>query len=83
MCSSDLADPSVSFPAAIRIGEQLRDLGNPAGQALIDIGREAFMTGMTSSAGASALISLTAAVLVFKWMPRSPPEASLAVEEEE
>ncbi len=77
------ADPSVSFPAAIRIGEQLRDLGNPAGQALIDIGREAFMTGMTSSAGASALISLTAAVLVFKWMPRSPPEASLAVEEEE
>ena len=65
------ADPSVSFPAAIRIGEQLRDLGVPGGQELIDIGREAFMTGMTSSAAGSAFISLTAAVIVYLWMPKS------------
>ena len=65
------ADPSVSFPAAIRIGEQLRDMGVPGGQELIDIGREAFMTGMTSSAAGSAVISLTAAVIVFLWMPKS------------
>ena len=65
------ADPSVSFPAAIRIGEQLRDMDVPGGQELIDIGREAFMTGMTSSAAGSAVISLTAAVIVFLWMPKS------------
>ena len=52
------ADPNVSFPAAIRIGEELRDSGIPAGQELIDIGREAFMYGMTSSAAGSAVISL-------------------------
>jgi len=68
------ADPSTSFPAAIRIGEQLREMGSPAGQALIDIGREAFMTGMTTSAGASAFISLFAALVVFKFMPNNKPE---------
>jgi MFS family permease len=69
--SSLPADPSTSFPAAIRIGEQLREMGSPAGQALIDMGREAFMTGMTSSAGVSALISITAAIVVYRWMPRT------------
>ena len=65
------ADPSVSFPAAIRIGEQLRDMGAPGGQELIDIGREAFMVGMTSSAAGSAVISLIAAVVVLMWMPKT------------
>ena len=65
------ADPNVSFPAAIRIGEELRDSGIPAGQELIDIGREAFMYGMTSSAAGSAVISLVAAVIVMVWMPDS------------
>ena len=65
------ADPSVSFPAAIRIGESLRELGSPAGQALIDMGREAFITGMTTAAGVSAIISLIAAVLVFMYMPNT------------
>jgi len=65
------ADPSVSFPAAIRIGENLRNMGNPAGQELIDVGREAFMTGMTSSAAGSAVISLIAAIIVMLWMPKS------------
>ena len=46
-------------------------MGVPGGQELIDIGREAFMTGMTSSAAGSAVISLTAAVIVFLWMPKS------------
>ena len=68
------ADPSTSFPAAIRIGEQLREMGSPAGQALIDIGHEAFMTGMTTSAGASAFISLFAALVVFKFMPDAKTE---------
>lgn len=65
------ADPSVSFPAAIRIGEQLRDMGVPGGQELIDVGREAFMVGMTSSAAGSAVISLIAAIIVLFWMPKT------------
>ena len=65
------ADPSVSFPAAIRIGEKLRDMGVPGGQELIDVGREAFMVGMTSSAAGSAVISLIAAIIVLFWMPKT------------
>ena len=65
------ADPSVSFPAAIRIGGQLRDMGVPGGQELIDVGREAFMVGMTSSAAGSAVISLIAAIIVLFWMPKT------------
>ncbi|MGB1567396.1 MAG: hypothetical protein ACPHBQ_02840, partial [Candidatus Poseidoniaceae archaeon] len=65
------ADPSVSFPASIRIGEQLRDMGVPGGQELIDVGREAFMVGMTSSAAGSAVISLIAAIIVLFWMPKT------------
>ncbi len=80
--SSLPADPSTSFPAAVRIGEQLAQAGNPAGQALLEIAREAFMAGMTSSAMASALISIIAAIIVFRFMPRSP-SSNQTIDEEE
>jgi hypothetical protein len=62
-------DPASSFPAAMRLGGELLAQGNPAGQLLVDMGREAFMTGMTTATGVSALISLTAALFVFRFMP--------------
>ena len=64
-------DPASSFPAAMRLGGELLAQGNPAGNLLIDVGREAFMTGMTTATGVSALISLAAAFVVFRWMPES------------
>lgn len=58
--------PLHSFPAAVRIGQQLN---NPVGDALVLAAQEAFMAGMQVSALASAGVALLAAVLVFRFMP--------------
>lgn len=67
---------SESFPAAIRIGNELVDQGNMLGMELIDNAQLAFVEGMTGAAAISALVAIVNAVLVKLYMPkRSVSEA--------
>ena len=67
------ADPATSFPAAVQIGTELVAQGQPAGAALLEAAQEAFVIGMTTSTSASSIISLVAAVFVFRFMPKGKP----------
>ncbi len=58
-----------SFPAAMRIGGDLLSEGNMLGAQLIDSARLAFVDGMVASAWVAAVIALTNAILVFRYMP--------------
>ena len=75
-----VADPTTSFPAAVQLGAELVAQGHPAGAALLDAAHEAFVIGMTTSATASSLISLAAAVIVFRFMPGGKPRYADAEE---
>ena len=67
---------SESFPAAIRIGNELVAQGNMLGMELIDNAQLAFVEGMTGAAAISALVAIVNAVLVKLYMPkRSVTEA--------
>jgi EmrB/QacA subfamily drug resistance transporter len=68
---------SESFPAAIRIGNELVAHGNMLGMELIDNAQLAFVEGMTGAAAISALVAIVNAVLVKLYMPKrsvSKPE---------
>jgi MFS family permease len=62
-------DPTTSFPAAVRMGNELLAQGQSIGSDLIVAANEAFVTGMTTSATASSIISFLAAMIVFRFMP--------------
>ncbi len=66
-------DPTTSFPAAVQLGTELLKQGDPLGGALLEVAHEAFVIGMTTSASASSIISLLAAVIVFRFMPKDKP----------
>ena len=66
-------DPTTSFPAAVQLGTELLKQGDPLGGALLEVAHEAFVIGMTTSASASSIISLLAAVIVFRFMPKEKP----------
>ena len=66
-------DPTTSFPAAVRMGTELLAQGQLVGAELIDAANEAFVAGMTTSATASSIISLLAAIIVFRFMPGKKP----------
>jgi MFS family permease len=67
---------SESFPAAIRIGNELVDQGNMLGMELVANAQLAFVEGMTGAAAISALVAIVNAVLVKLYMPkRSVSEA--------
>ena len=61
---------SESFPAAIRIGNELVAQGNMLGMELIDNAQLAFVEGMTGAAAISALVAIVNAVLVKLYMPK-------------
>ena len=58
-----------SFPAAMRIGEDMLAEGNMVGAQLIESARLAFVDGMIASAWVGAIIALTNAFLVWRFMP--------------
>ena len=60
---------SESFPAAIRIGNELLAMGDELGQELIVNAEFAFVEGMTGAAGISAMAAIINAVLVKLYMP--------------
>ena len=61
---------SESFPAAIRIGNELVAQGNMLGIELIENAQLAFVEGMTGAAAISALVAIVNAVLVKLYMPK-------------
>ena len=58
-----------SFPAAMRIGGDMLAEGNMVGAQLIESARLAFIDGMIASAWVGAIIALTNAILVWRYMP--------------
>lgn len=60
---------SESFPAAIRIGNELLAQGNLIGAELIENAQLAFVEGMTGAAAISAITAFVNAVLVKLYMP--------------
>lgn len=60
---------SESFPAAIRIGNELLAQGNLIGAELIENAQLAFVEGMTGAAAISAIVAFVNAVLVKLYMP--------------
>ena len=65
-------DPEVvseSFPAAIRIGNELLAMGDEMGQELIVNAEFAFVEGMTGAAAISAIAAIINAILVKLYMP--------------
>ena len=58
-----------SFPAAMRIGGDMVSQGNMLGAELIQSAQLAFVDGMTASAWVGAIIALTNAILVWRYMP--------------
>jgi MFS family permease len=60
---------SESFPAAIRIGNELLAQGNLIGVELIENAQLAFVEGMTGAAAISAIVAFVNAVLVKLYMP--------------
>ena len=61
---------SESFPAAIRIGNELLIQGNSIGMELIGNAQHAFVEGMTGAAAISALVAFVNSILVKLYMPR-------------
>ncbi len=61
---------SESFPAAIRIGNELVAQGNMLGMELIENAQHAFVEGMTGAAAISSLVAIVNAVLVKLYMPK-------------
>ena len=61
---------SGSFPAAIRIGNELLAQGNSIGIELIENAQHAFVEGMTGAAAISALVAFVNSILVKLYMPR-------------
>ncbi len=61
---------SESFPAAIRIGNELIAQGNMLGMELIENAQHAFVEGMTGAAAISSLVAIVNAVLVKLYMPK-------------
>ena len=59
---------SESFPAAIRIGNELLALGDEMGQELIVNAEFAFVEGMTGAAAISAIAAIINAILVKLYM---------------
>jgi EmrB/QacA subfamily drug resistance transporter len=59
-----------SFPAAIRIGQELKMQGNPAGEILIENARFAFIEGMQASSLIAGIIALTASIIAYRMMPK-------------
>ncbi len=62
---------SESFPAAIRIGNELLSQGNIIGIELIENAQYAFVEGMTGAATISALVAFVNSILVKLYMPRA------------
>jgi len=60
---------SESFPAAIRIGNELLSQGNIIGIELIENAQLAFVEGMTGAAAISALVAFVNSILVKLYMP--------------
>lgn len=60
---------SESFPAAIRIGNELLAQGNLIGAELIENAQLAFVEGMTGAAAISAIVAFVNSVLVKLYMP--------------
>ena len=60
---------SESFPAAIRIGNDLLSQGNIIGIELIENAQLAFVEGMTGAAAISALVAFVNSILVKLYMP--------------
>ena len=60
---------SESFPAAIRIGNELLSQGNIIGIELIENAQLAFVEGMTGAAAISALVEFVNSILVKLYMP--------------
>ena len=58
-----------SFPAAMRIGADMVSEGNMLGAELIQSAQLAFVDGMIASAWVGAIIALTNAILVWRYMP--------------
>ena len=58
-----------SFPAAMRIGGDMVSQGNMLGAELIRSAQLAFVDGMIASAWVGAIIALTNAILVWRYMP--------------
>jgi hypothetical protein len=61
--------PLESFPAAMKIGEDLLANGNELGSALIENAQYAFMEGMIASASVMGVIAIVNAILVKLYMP--------------
>ena len=61
---------SESFPAAIRIGNDLLTQGNIIGTELIENAQYAFVEGMTGAAAISAMVAFVNSILVKLYMPR-------------
>ena len=59
-----------SFPAAIKIGQELKMQGNPAGEILIENARFAFIEGMQASSLIAGVIALTASIIAYRMMPK-------------
>jgi len=71
---------SESFPAAIRIGNDLLAQGNAIGFELIENAQFAFVEGMTGAAAISALVAFVNSILVKLYMPRGvKPESEDAL----
>ena len=58
-----------SFPAAMRMGGDMVSEGNMLGAELIQSAQLAFVDGMIASAWVGAIIALTNAILVWRYMP--------------
>jgi DHA2 family multidrug resistance protein-like MFS transporter len=64
---------SESFPAAIKIGENMLALGNSDGALLIQSARESFIEGMVAACLVAGIVALVAAIIV-KWkLPQDMP----------
>jgi MFS family permease len=59
-----------SFPAAIRIGRELKMKGDPMGDVLIENARIAFIEGMQASSLIAGFIALCASVFAYRMMPK-------------
>jgi len=62
--------PLESFPAAMKIGEDLLANGNELGLVLIENAQYAFMEGMLASASVMGVIAIVNAILVKLYMPK-------------
>jgi EmrB/QacA subfamily drug resistance transporter len=64
---------SESFPAAIKIGENVLAMGNPDGALLIQSARESFIEGMVAACLVAGVVALLAAIIVKMKLPQDMP----------